>query len=231
MRTKRFRAVFGCAAVVLAAAAVCMYYYRRHIARMLIHHGIIDHPHYAERMKEFQAMPRTEGSIVFLGDSITDLLDFGEVLPSYHIINRGISGDTTSGVLRRLGEVISLRPRKLFLLIGTNDLGHDIMPAPIARNIREIVSRVQEKSPSTRIYLQAVFPTRHDRSRPNALIQELNAEIKAIAQEKHCTFIDLYPLLLDAEGLLAEEYTLDGLHLSDSGNAKWMAHIVPYLDE
>ena len=105
------------------------------------------------------------------------------------------------------------------------------MPAPIARNIREIVSRVQEKSPSTRIYLQAVFPTRHDRSRPNALIQELNAEIKAIAQEKHCTFIDLYPLLLDAEGLLAEEYTLDGLHLSDSGNAKWMAHIVPYLDE
>ena len=172
-----------------------------------------------------------EGSIVFLGDSITDFVDFDEVLPSYHIVNRGIAGDTTSGVLRRLGEVISLRPRKLFLLIGTNDIGMDLWTAPIARNIREIVSRVQEKSPSTKIYLQAVFPTRHDRSRPNDLIQELNAEIAAIAQEKHCTFIDLYPLLLDSEGLLAEEYTVDGLHLSDSGNAKWMAYILPYLDE
>ena len=127
--------------------------------------------------------------------------------------------------------MISLRPRKLFVLIGTNDIGMDIWTAPIARSIREIVSRVQEKSPSTKIYLQAVFPTRHDRSRPNTLIQELNAEIAAIAHETHCTFIDLYPLLLDSEGLLAEEYTVDGLHLSDSGNAKWLAYVVPYLDE
>ena len=221
----------ACLAMVLAVAAVCMYHYRRPIARMLIYHGIIDHPYYAKKVKEFNAMKVPEGSIVFLGDSITDYVNFDEVLPSYHIINRGIAGDTTSGVLRRLGEVISLRPRKLFLLIGTNDIGMDILTAPIARNIREIVSRVQAKSPETKIYLQAVFPTRHHSPRPNNLIQELNAEIKAIAQEQHCTFIDLYPLLLDSDGELAEEYTLDGLHLSDSGNAKWMAHIVPYLDE
>ena len=231
MRTKRFRAVCICLAVVLAVAAVCVYHYRRPIARMLIYHGTIERPYYAEKVKEFQAMPKTEGNIVFLGDSITDFVNFDEFLPSYHIINRGIAGDTTSGVLRRLGEVISLRPRKLFLLIGTNDIGNDVMPVPIARNIREIVSRVQAKSPETRIYFQGVFPTRRDFSRPNELIQELNAEIAAIAQEKHCTFVDLYPLLLDSEGMLAEEYTLDGLHLSNSGNAKWMAYVVPYLDE
>ena len=221
---------FACLAVILAVAAGLAYYYRRPIMLTLRYYGIVD-SYYTRKVKEFQAMPRTEGSIVFLGDSITDYVNFDEVLPSYHIINRGIAGDTTSGVLRRLGEVISLRPRKLFLLIGTNDIGMDILTAPIARNIREIVSRVQEKSPETRIYLQAVFPTRHHSPRPNNLIQELNAEIKAIAQEKHCTFIDLYPLLLDSEGELAEEYTVDGLHLSDSGNAKWMAHVVPYLDE
>ena len=221
---------FACLAMVLAVAAVCMYHYRRPIARMLRYYGIID-SYYTKKVKEFQAMPRTEGSIVFLGDSITDYVNFDEVLPSYHIINRGIAGDTTSGVLRRLGEVISLRPRKLFLLIGTNDIGMDVMPAPVARNILEIVSRVQEKSPETKIYLQAVFPTRHHSPRPNNLIQELNTEIRIIAKEMHCTFIDLYPLLLDSEGMLAEEYTVDGLHLSDSGNAKWMAHVVPYLDE
>ena len=227
---KKWRNIFLCLVAVLIFAAGLAYYYRRPIMTTLKYYGIID-SYYTRKVKEFRAMKVPEGSIVFLGDSITDFVDFDEVLPSYHIINMGIAGDSTSGVLRRLSEVISLRPRKLFLLIGTNDIGMDIWTEPIARNIREIVSRVQAKSPSTKIYLQALFPTRHDRSRPNDLIQELNAEIAAIAQEKHCTFIDLYPLLLDSEGLLAEEYTVDGLHLSDSGNAKWMAYILPYLDE
>ena len=158
-------------------------------------------------------------------------MNFDEVLPSYHIINRGIAGDTTSGVLRRLKEVISLKPSKLFLLIGTNDIGMDVMPAPIARNIKEIASRVQAKCPETKIYLQAVFPTRGSVNRTNTLIQELNAAINTIAEELHCTFIDLYPLLLDDDGQLAEEYTRDGLHLTDKAVAKWMAYVVPYLDE
>jgi len=227
---KKWLNVFACLAVVMVLAGGLAYHYRRPIVAMLRYYGIID-SYYTKKVKEFQAMPKTEGSIVFLGDSITDYVDFDALLPQYHIVNRGIAGDTTSGVLRRLGEVIALRPRKLFLLIGTNDIGNDIWTAPIARNIREIVSRVQAKSPQTRIYLQAVFPTRHIPSRPNTLVQELNAEILAIAQEMHCTFIDLYPLLLDSEGELAEEYTLDGLHLSESANARWMAYVVPYLDE
>ena len=222
--------VYAAIIVLVVLAGVC-YPFRGRIKGILVYHGIIEYPYYTKKMKEFNAMPRETGRIVFLGDSITDFVNFDEVMPSYHIINRGIAGDTTSGVLRRLGEVISLKPAKLFLLIGTNDIGMDVMPAPIARNIREIVSRLQAKTPETKIYLQAVFPTRGNVNRPNTLIQELNSAIKTIAEELHCTFIDLYPLLLDSEGKLAEEYTIHGLHLSDKAVAKWMAHIVPYLDE
>ena len=221
---------FYAAVIVLAVLGAACIFARGLIVRTLVKLGIID-SYYVRKVKSFQAMPRELDRIIFLGDSITDFVNFDEVLPSYRIINRGIAGDTTSGVLRRLGEVISLRPEKLFLLIGTNDLGQDVWPEAIARNIREIVSRVQAKSPQTRIYLQAVFPTRHNSSRPNELIQELNSGIRVIAEELNCTFIDLYPLLLDAEGLLAEEYTLDGLHLSDKAVAKWMEFITPYLDE
>ena len=221
---------FYAAVIVLAVLGAACIFARGQIVRTLVKLGIID-SYYVRKVKSFQAMPRELDRIIFLGDSITDFVNFDEVLPSYRIINRGIAGDTTSGVLRRLGEVISLRPEKLFLLIGTNDLGQDVWPEAIARNIREIVSRVQAKSPQTRIYLQAVFPTRHNSSRPNELIQELNSGIRVIAEELNCTFIDLYPLLLDAEGLLAEEYTLDGLHLSDKAVAKWMEFITPYLDE
>ena len=209
---------------------------RHRIIGLLRYYGITSSPlppkaHYEEMVKMFDDTHEDSGGIVFLGDSITEFLNVDEFLPSYHIIKRGIAGDTTSGVLRRLGEVIALKPRKLFLLIGTNDIGIDLWTTSIARNIREIVSRIQAKSPETKIYLESLFPTRHIPSRPNAYIQELNHEIAAIAQDLHCTFIDLYPLLLGEDGELAEEYTLDGLHLSDKAVAKWTAYLVPYLDE
>ena len=203
---------------------------RGRIIQLLTRFGIID-SYYVRKVKEFNAMPETTGKIVFLGDSITDFVNFAEVLPSYDIINRGIAGDTTSGVLKRLPEVIRLRPGKLFLLIGTNDIGTGVETAPIVRNIRQIISRIQAKTPETRIYLQAVFPTRHFDSRPNPEIQALNTSLKAAAGALHCTFIDLYPLLLDENSELAEEYTLDGLHLTDSAVMKWMKYIAPYLDE
>ena len=216
------------AAAIIALCAVC-FFGRNIIVRAHRRYKIASY--YAEKVSEFSAMPKRTGGIVFLGDSITDFVNFADVLPSYDIINRGIAGDTTSGVLRRLGEVIDLKPRKLFILIGTNDIGDGIEAVHVAENIRRIVARVQAKSPETRIYLQAVFPTRYVGYRNNAEIQDLNAGIKAIADDLHCTFIDLYPLLLDSEGLLAQEYTLDGLHLTSKAVTKWMAFVVPYLDE
>ncbi|MBQ3447361.1 MAG: hypothetical protein IJG37_06945, partial [Synergistaceae bacterium] len=111
-----------CAVVVLVCCAVCL---RGPAARVLRHFGIIK-SYYEKKLGEFRAMTRRTGGIVFLGDSITDFLDFDEFLPSHHVINRGIAGDTTHGVLYRLGEVISLRPRKLFILIGTNDIPHKL---------------------------------------------------------------------------------------------------------
>jgi hypothetical protein len=65
-----------------------------------------------------------QGAIVFLGDSITQGWgDVGSSFPGVKVANRGISGDTTRGVLIRLQEdVISLNPRGVVLLIGTNDL-------------------------------------------------------------------------------------------------------------
>ena len=213
-------------------AAVC-FAGRHRIVNLLRRYGIIDsyrEAHYKEMTKLFDNMHEASGGIVFLGDSITEFLNVDEYLPAYHIINRGIAGDTTSGVLRRLGGVIALKPRKLFLLIGTNDIGDGVFTAPIARNIREIVSRVQAKSPQTKIYLQGVFPTRLA-SRTNDEVQALNHEISAIAEDLHCTFIDTYPLLLAPDGELAEEYTIDGLHLSAAAMAKWTAYLVPYLDE
>ena len=212
---------------VIVLLAGCVVWLRRPIRFWLSHFGISG-SYYSQKVKEFNAMARQTGGIVFLGDSITDFLDFDEFIPAYHVINRGIAGDTTHGVLDRLGEVISLRPRKLFILIGTNDIPHKI---DTLGNLRQIVSRVREGSPETKIYLQSIFPTKDMHDRPNPKIIALNEGIKAIASEAGCEYLDVYPKMLDSDGELADEYTTDGLHLSRAGYAVWMNYVVPYLDE
>ena len=174
-------------------------------------------------------MPIKTGQILFLGDSITDWCNFSELLP-FPVINRGIAGDTSAGVLNRLDEVISLRPRKLFLLIGTNDIAQGLDTGIIAGNIRQIITRIHDGTNGTKIYLQGVFPTRGNDPRPNVRIQELNAKLQGIAHESGCTYIDLYPLLL-IDGELGQQYTVDGLHLTGAAMAKWMEFLRPYLDE
>jgi len=66
-----------------------------------------------------------QGGLVLLGDSITQGWgeDFSAAFPGVKIANRGISGDTSRGVLIRLKEdVLDLKPAAVVLLIGTNDL-------------------------------------------------------------------------------------------------------------
>src|SRR3954451_1956854 len=72
-----------------------------------------------------------KGALVFLGDSITQGWgdDIGGSFPGVKVANRGISGDTTRGVLIRLKEdVLSLHPSGVVILIGTNDLEEDADP-------------------------------------------------------------------------------------------------------
>lgn len=220
---RKIRLLYG---IIIVLLIVIVSFLGRRIIRRTASYGI---SYYDIKVNAFRAMPRKTGQILFLGDSITDWCNFDELL-SFPVINRGIAGDTTTGVLGRLNEVISLRPRKLFLLIGTNDIGTGIDTDTIAHNIRQIILRLQDGTPETKIYLQSLFPTRDNEPRPNLRIQELNSQLKDIAHETDCIYIDLYPLLL-VDGKLGREYTLDGLHLTGLAMAKWMEYLKPYLEE
>src|SRR5436190_8861872 len=70
-------------------------------------------------------------AVVFLGDSITQGWgdEFGGNFSGVKLANRGISGDTTRGVLLRLEQdVMAVRPRAVIILIGTNDLEENAEP-------------------------------------------------------------------------------------------------------
>jgi lysophospholipase L1-like esterase len=189
--------------------------------------------YYPQRAAVFEKEPVVTGRIIFLGNSITQIGDWKKLLNDSTVINRGIGGDITFGVLKRLDDVTRRQPSKLFLLIGINDIGKDIPDAVIADNIRKIVLRVQAESPSTKIYLESIlplnpdvpnFPQHYDKQ---AHVLSTNKLIKQVAEETHCTYINIHDLFTDEQGKLEAKYTVDGLHLSPGGSGyiKWVTYL------
>ncbi|MGQ0516039.1 GDSL-type esterase/lipase family protein, partial [Bacillus sp. D-CC] len=79
-------------------------------------------PQYKVRSTLINSDNKLESGVLFLGDSLTDFNEWDEAFPGIKTYNRGISGDTTVGLIHRLNQVISLKPSKIFLMIGVNDL-------------------------------------------------------------------------------------------------------------
>ena len=192
---------------------------------------------YEQRQSMFELLPDTEGEIIMLGNSITNGGAWEELFQDYRVKNRGISGDNTFGVLARMDEVLSSKPAKVFILIGINDIARDTPPEVILANYRRIIQRILSDSPSTSIYVQSLFPTNNSFDRfsghqnKDDKIRAVNAGIASLAIEYGLTFIDLYPLFLDAEGKLDARYTNDGLHLIGPGYVKWAEILKPYILE
>jgi lysophospholipase L1-like esterase len=187
--------------------------------------------HYAKRVAQFERERIPTGNIVFLGNSITEGGKWKKLSGDSTAVNRGIGGDITFGVLRRLKEIIDAKPSKVFLLIGVNDIGKDIPDAVIADNIRKIVERFNRESPSTSVFVQTIlpvnpsvknFPQHYDK---NEHIKNTNTLIKRSVKSLRSKLIDTNALFSDKRGFLKAELTPDGLHLNSDGYNLWAQHL------
>lgn len=173
------------------------------------------------------------GALVFLGDSITQ--GWGDTVggsfSGVKIANRGISGDTTRGVLLRLGEdVLALKPAGVVLLIGTNDLEEQAEPETIAANLKLILARLKEHNSKMPIVLCQVFPSSAKMKRPADKIKKVNQLYAAVVKgDAQVTFVETWPLFADAQGDAKPTEFPDLLHPNKAGYAKWAAAIRPIL--
>ena len=175
----------------------------------------------------FETIPVEENSIIMLGDSITERGDWDTLFPDKNMVNFGISGDNSGGVLKRINQVIKWKPLKVFIMVGTNDFYAE-RPADLIPNYEEIVSAIQKDSPDTEIYLQSILPARNS-MRDNSAIINLNTKIEGVAEKYGVKYIELYSEFIDANGDLQSGYTVDNLHLNDAGYAKWIEIIEGYM--
>jgi lysophospholipase L1-like esterase len=174
-----------------------------------------------------------QGALVFLGDSITQgWEDVGSSFPGIKTANRGISGDTTRGVLIRLQEdVVALNPRGVVLLVGTNDLEEKTEPEVVAGNMKLIVAALRQHDPAMPVVLCEVFPSSPSKSRPTDRIRKLNAlYMEAVAAEPQVTVLDTWSLFANPHGDAKEDEMPDLLHPDIVGYAKWAAALRPIFE-
>lgn len=185
-----------------------------------------DGPFRVHRFDSFKDLSVTSNSIVFLGNSITDMHDWSEAFGNANILNRGVSGALSSEILENLDPIVSGHPKAVFLMIGTNDLGSGVAPEQVAANIRRIVERFRKESPVTKLYLQSVLPsTVGTRTLENE--RATNELIQQIARDYDAVYVNLWDPLYDI--CQNQNNTLDGLHLKASGYKIWCDIIAQYV--
>jgi len=180
-----------------------------------------------------QRADQDQGALVFLGDSITQGWGdkMGSMFPGVKVANRGISGDTTRGVLIRLAEdVLALRPAGVVLLIGTNDLEEQADPETIAGNLKLILAEFKKHNPKMPVILCQVFPSSASKKRPADKIKQINKlYAAAVKGDPQVILLETWPLFADAQGDARKEEFPDLLHPNKAGYAKWAAALRPIL--
>ena len=117
-------------------------------------------------------------NIVFIGNSITQGNEWCEVFNNPNILNRGISGALSSEVLENLPHFIKGNPKKIFLMIGTNENAN---PDVVIPNITSIIEIIKRDSPNTEIYIQSILPTRRNNDeKKNINIETTNQLLKEL---------------------------------------------------
>lgn len=198
-------------------------------------HVTLQSKHWKKRYAEMKNTEPGRYKVIFAGNSLTEMFDLNAYFGKPEYLNCGIVGDFSEGLAKRAGVIASLKPEKLFLEIGINDIIEKISLRTICVNYRKIIEVVKIESPSTKVYIQSNLPLIITRFSPlsgdegvNNLVIEQNENLKKIAAETGCTYIDIYSEFKkekDKESLFIE----DGIHLSDKAYTIWSKCLTPYL--
>lgn len=182
-----------------------------------------------------------QNQTVLLGDSITDFFNWYELFYDFSkvsvqaVYNRGISGDTTDRLLERLDDnVLSINPKNIVLLIGTNDIGRGLPLSMSVENVSKIIKIAKEKCPDVNFILQAVYPINRGmrdkfEKRSNEKIELMNKEFIKLSEKYGCVWLDITDKLKDETGNLKKEYTYDGLHLNVNAYKIVAENVIPLL--
>jgi lysophospholipase L1-like esterase len=171
--------------------------------------------------------------VVFIGDSITRLWNFDLSFHNPHYLNRGIDGQTSADILVRFRQdVIDLKPRATIILDGVNDFAEGDLNGQIAGDQILVNLEANDQTMAelaelhrTRPVFISLLPLHAYTSSakkiyqrvPPALILRANAWLRAYCAIHGYQYIDVFPAMVDARGMLRHEFSDDGVHPNEAG--------------
>ncbi len=170
-----------------------------------------------------------KAKVVFMGNSIT--WNWKRFHPEFFEANegyvcRGISGQVTAQMLARFrSDVINLRPEKVVILAGTNDIAMNQGYVSLDHIFENIVSMAElARYNDIEVVLCSVLPAdRYNWSweisseRAIASIEELNDRLRAYAKQQKLRYADFYSAMADENKALRKEFQQDPVHPNKAG--------------
>jgi lysophospholipase L1-like esterase len=183
--------------------------------------------YYYNKVDLFSNMKQGNYDFVFIGDSITDRMEWNELLPDYNIANRGISKDTTEGILQRLDSLYTTSARSAFIMVGINDFENGVTTDKVFRNYQLLIENIINHGMN--VHIQSTIFAGLNKNYLNSKIVTLNLRLKVLANNTaNVSYIELNEVL-SPSGFLHEDFTSDGIHLNARGYKLWKKEIENHL--
>jgi len=222
-----FRLSLVCLALAVIAAAYLAGYARLvPIPRLPAYSDRSNTAIYQSRLDYFRKAD-TLAELVFVGDSLTELGEWAELFPGTTTANRGIGGDNTVALAKRLDALGDISQSTVVLMIGINDmLALAATPDEVAARYGAILGDLTGRA--RHVVVQSTLPvTAPEDTAVNANIALLNDRIRALCTEK-CSYLDLETLRMP-DGSLHPDVTIDGVHLNGTGYLAWATALRDHL--
>lgn len=198
-------------------------------------------PRHQQKIADAKAIFAKGGKIdlLFIGDSITQGWEkegadvWKKQFASRNAFGIGFGGDRTENVLWRLqhNAVDGMKPKVAVLMIGTNNTGHrHENPQTTAAGIKKILAELQQRLPTTKILLLAIFPRDENTDgKLRKINNDINEIIKHYGDNQRVFYADVNSVFLTKDGVLPKDVMPDLLHPNEKGYELLAKALEPHL--
>ncbi|WP_061021471.1 SGNH/GDSL hydrolase family protein [Vibrio splendidus] len=166
--------------------------------------------------------------LVMFGDSITEWAPWADIFRDVSMVNRGLAGDTTLGMLRRIDTTLNVKPKLVCFMAGINDLAQGYDVEHIYQNYIDMLKVWQEND--IRILVQSTLYVGSKLQGLNPLVELVNSKISEYCSLQGIAFLDVNSILSPNQ-LLSNEYSCDDLHLNAKAYQVWAEVLQPTVAE
>lgn len=177
---------------------------------------------------------------LYIGDAYTDGLFLYAGLERKRVFSNTNMTTTTvfkssitvnSNTLTLDDCLVNLKPKGIFILLGSNEIAQGYSAQKISENYGKLIDAIKEKSPTSNIYIQSVFPVtesfskNHKTGLNNANISKVNQSLRDLAKEKNIQFLNVADSVCDSSDVLSDNASNDGYHLRPGSYNDWITFL------